>query len=312
MRLLALPALTGTVLVTFFAACVGDDPAPNAGPGVTDGGPVVTTTCGAANPCPNGAPCVDSVCCDSPCTGTCEACNVAGKEGRCSPVTGKPRRGTCDGDQTGPCAGTCDGTQGAECTYPAVACGKGSCAGGNNAGQLGQPIATNNPLPKFIAPDLTATYLTAGNRVTCAATGGGAKCWGSNGLGILGGGTVNAGGPAPIPVCTKADCSTLLTSVTGVTTYDESACAVAGGAVKCWGTNTGGQLGDGNATASQSYAATTAIASGAVYVSSGGQVNLAIVVDRANRDLRWGNEGQSQCGTGTPDAPRKTPVAPKW
>jgi len=529
MRVLVLPAFIAT-FVTLFAACVGDDPTFTPTSPAADGGTVPGATCDGATPCAGGAPCVDNFCCDSPCTGTCEACNLAGKEGRCSPLQGKPRRGACDGDQTGACAGTCDGTKGASCTYPEVACGAGSCAGGsatlpttckagvcqkadqqactlgcledgclgvkqvaggyyhtcavltdkkvrcwggndagqtgdvspaivptpqevsglsnvvqvaatfgstcalledktvkcfggngsgqlgigvvdadkhatpmpvvgltdvvflagssgghfcaittsgaikcwggnasgqlgdgtitpnkpspvtvcqpgvapcaassgatfvvggdnhtcatfaggkvacwggNAGGQLARPIAPNNPVPTFIVPDLTATYLTAGNRITCAASAGGAKCWGNGGL--LGGGMTGADSPTPTSVCTKADCSTLLTGVTGVTTYDESACALAGGAVKCWGTNTGGQLGDGNASSSQSYAATSAIAAGAVSVASGGQANFAIVVDRANRDLRcWGNEGQSQCGTGTPDAARRTPVAPKW
>ena len=83
--------------------------------------------------------------------------------------------------------------------------------------------------------------------------------------------------------------------------------------MKCWGTNSGGQLGDGNATASQNYAATSAIASGAVYVASGGTAHFAIVVDGANRDLRcWGGEGRHQCGVGATSEPRKTPVAPTW
>ncbi|HSO34028.1 MAG TPA: hypothetical protein VLT33_15950, partial [Labilithrix sp.] len=198
-------------------------------------------------------------------------------------------------------------------TCAAFAGGRVACWGGNAAGQLGQPAGAMNPVPTFLNPALTATFITAGNRATCAASAGGAKCWGSNGLGVLGNGTTIANSPVPVSVCTKADCSTLLSNVTGVATYDESACGISGGAVKCWGTNSGGQLGDGNASASQTYAATSAIATGAVYVTSGGGANYAIVVDRANRDIRcWGSEGSSQCGTGTPAAPRLTPVAPKW
>lgn len=199
-------------------------------------------------------------------------------------------------------------------TCAALAGGKVACWGSNARGELGQPAdATPHPFPAYVTPDLTATYLTAGNQVTCAASGGTAKCWGSNGLGVLGHGTVGGQDPEPKAVCTKLDCSSQLTAVTGVATYDESACAVAGGAVKCWGTNSGGQLGDGNATTSQSYAASTAIASGAVYVTSAGTANYAIVVDGANRDVRcWGQEASSQCGTGGPSADRTTPVAPKW
>ena len=133
--------------------------------------------------------------------------------------------------------------------------------------------AVKHPFPAFVAGGLTATYLTAGNQITCAASGGAAKCFGGNGLGRLGDGLDDGDRSTPTAVCTKQDCSTHLSGVTAVTTFDESSCALAGGAVRCWGVNTGGQLGDGNASASQNYAATQAIAGGAVAVSSGGGAN---------------------------------------
>jgi cysteine-rich repeat protein len=42
------------------------------------------TVCSAANECTSGV-CADGVCCDSACGGACDACNVAGREGTCSP-----------------------------------------------------------------------------------------------------------------------------------------------------------------------------------------------------------------------------------
>ena len=533
MRLAAFPPVLSVAFVAMVAACTGDDPTlvdPGGTSVGTDGGRTPGVTCSGTAACANGSPCVDGFCCDGACTGTCEACNVAGSEGKCSAKKGAPRT-KCDGEQTGACAGSCDGTNRASCTFPEVTCGAGSCAGGqatlpglckagacqkgeqqactlgcnadtclgvkqlaagyyhacaaltdgklrcwgsndsgqtgvdvgtavvptptevsgistavqvaatfgstcilladktvrcmgsngsgqlglgaadnikhatpttvpgltdvtfiggssgghyftttgtikcwgsngtgqlgdgtsggvkaapvtvcqpgvspctpstgatfvaggdshtcaafaggkvacwgsNASGELGQPVAAMNPIPTFVTPATTATFLTAGNRATCAASAGGAKCWGSNGLGILGNGTTGASSAVPVSVCTKADCSTLLSSVSGVATYDESACGVAAGAVKCWGTNSGGQLGDGNTTASQAFAATSAIASGAVYVTSGGGANYAIVVDRANRDVRcWGSEGSNQCGTGGTSTARPTPVSPKW
>jgi alpha-tubulin suppressor-like RCC1 family protein len=191
--------------------------------------------------------------------------------------------------------------------------GKVACWGGNAEGQLGQPVNPSRPMPVYLDPPVTATYLTAGNRITCAASGGAAKCWGANYSGRLGNAQEMGTSVQPVSVCTKSDCSALLSGVTAVTTFDESSCALAGGAVRCWGVNTGGQLGDGNATASQSYAASTAIAAGVVQVASGGQVNFAVVVDGANRDVRcWGNEGSNQCGDGATSTARRTPIAPKW
>jgi alpha-tubulin suppressor-like RCC1 family protein len=529
----------GSMLVGF-VACVGDDaarPAADGGTAAVDSGKTLGARCSASEPCSQGT-CVDGFCCDRACSGLCEACDVAGKEGQCSPVTGKPHHGKCDGDQDGTCAGSCDGKTVDGCTYPTAACGaaascaagvatlpstcqRGACVqggtqpcaagcfgdgclgvkqiaagysfacavmtddkvrcwgdnttgqigqgvtspasyktpqevpnltgvksvaatfgaacalmndgtvrcwGSNTAGELGMGTADNNPhttpasvpnlsnvtflagssgghfcaivtgggmkcwggntqgeigdgttsanrpspttvcapgsttLPctpmsgaTFVAGGddhtcatdgnnvvscwggnafaqlgftadnnphpfprvvntVTATYLTAGNRITCAASGGAAKCWGGNGGGRLGNGTNDTSQVTPVSVCSKQDCSTLLANVTAVSTYDVSVCALAGGAVKCWGDNTGGQLGDGNATSSQNFAGSTAVGQGAVQITSGGQTNYAIVVDRANRDVRcWGADSFGECG----DAPdggttRYTPVAPKW
>ena len=41
--------------------------------------------CTSASNCNNGH-CVDGVCCDQPCSGTCESCKVAGSIGTCSPI----------------------------------------------------------------------------------------------------------------------------------------------------------------------------------------------------------------------------------
>lgn len=45
------------------------------------------TACAGSMECANGV-CKDGVCCDTPCTGNCLDCKLAGKEGTCSPVPG--------------------------------------------------------------------------------------------------------------------------------------------------------------------------------------------------------------------------------
>src|SRR5690606_23974280 len=74
--------------------------------------------------------CVDGVCCNSACTGQCEACNLPGQAGVCLPVSGAPvgSRTPCAGD--GVCGGVCDGTNRFACAYPGAGteCRAASCS----------------------------------------------------------------------------------------------------------------------------------------------------------------------------------------
>jgi hypothetical protein len=93
------------------------------------------TTCTAGNTCASGF-CVDGVCCDRGCAGQCEACDVSGSPGICTPVSGPPHgtRAGCTGAGD-TCGGTCDGANAASCSYAAAStiCGAacdGHCNGG--------------------------------------------------------------------------------------------------------------------------------------------------------------------------------------
>lgn len=78
--------------------------------------------CSAAGECASGH-CADGFCCSAACTGSCEACDVAGSEGSCSLVSGAARHGSCPG--SGVCGSSCDGSS-AECVYPAAGSDCGS------------------------------------------------------------------------------------------------------------------------------------------------------------------------------------------
>ncbi|HEX3852811.1 MAG TPA: MYXO-CTERM sorting domain-containing protein, partial [Polyangiaceae bacterium] len=79
--------------------------------------------------------CADGVCCDTACTGQCEACNnVPGADaGTCSPVTGAPlgEKTACAANDAA-CGGTCDGKNRLTCNYPAqgAVCRDGACTDG--------------------------------------------------------------------------------------------------------------------------------------------------------------------------------------
>ncbi|MGZ3451215.1 MAG: kelch repeat-containing protein [Polyangiales bacterium] len=92
--------------------------------------------CAQPTDCTSGF-CVDGVCCDSACTASCEACDVAGKVGTCSAVTGPRRVGhpVCDSGsrlcEAGTCAAGC--TTGADCDFGHY-CAAGKCVVGKADG----------------------------------------------------------------------------------------------------------------------------------------------------------------------------------
>ncbi len=85
--------------------------------------------------CATATQCVDGYCCDAACGGECQACDVATKEGTCSPVASGAPHGSRTACITTPatCAGACAGKANnaasqASCTYPTGACGTDSCS----------------------------------------------------------------------------------------------------------------------------------------------------------------------------------------
>jgi alpha-tubulin suppressor-like RCC1 family protein len=98
-----------TVPVTVAAGALG-------GPGAA---------CTAPNQCANGN-CFDGVCCASASCGSCQACNVPGNEGTCTPVPAGSAdpRGICvdDGATTCGTTGICDGAGGCETYASGTAC----------------------------------------------------------------------------------------------------------------------------------------------------------------------------------------------
>jgi hypothetical protein len=128
--------------------------------------------------------CRDSVCCNGPCSGQCEACDVLGSEGQCSLVAngqqphGKP---VCAG--TGNCQGTCDGADPTACKLPAAgtSCGTGACNNDNftPAGACDGAGLCVNPSSQPCAPygcSSTGCNTSCTSNADCAA---GAGCDGS-------------------------------------------------------------------------------------------------------------------------------------
>jgi MYXO-CTERM domain-containing protein len=92
--------------------------------------------CTVADACTTGI-CADGFCCNAPCQGQCEACDVTNAEGTCLSVLGKPHgaRAACDpGTPDHPCLETsCDGVERSSCAGfvgSSVVCRPASCTKG--------------------------------------------------------------------------------------------------------------------------------------------------------------------------------------
>jgi alpha-tubulin suppressor-like RCC1 family protein len=120
------------------------------------------------------------------------------------------------------------------------------------------------------------TKIVAGYYYSCGITAAGAaKCWGTNGSGQLGNGTTtNSSTPVQVTGLTSG-----VTSITVGTSglSAPSTCAVVNGAVKCWGGNGFGQVGNGTTTNALTPVQVSGITSGATMVDTGGMHTCAIV-----------------------------------
>ena len=154
-------------------------------------------------------------------------------------------------------------------------------------------------LPLLQAQQVTAAAAAkaqqpaVGGSLSCALRAGGAvKCWGRNEYGQLGDGTTSEGSVVPVGV------SGLGSGVQAVSSGYNHACALlAGGAIKCWGHNQQGQLGDGTTTSRSVPVGVSGLGSGVLTVSSGGHQSCALLAGGAVKC--WGDNQYGQLGDGT-------------
>lgn len=191
------------------------------------------------------------------------------------------------------------------------------CWGGNDSGQLGDGTTEASPTPVTVQGlDGPAVAVSAGGGHSCAVTANGEVwCWGSGESGELGDGRgFSEEAPALPHATTPTRVQGLTAPAVEVTTGYSHTCALtAPGGVECWGTNYGGQLGDGVGPAPltpedqpvpelrrSSPAPVDGLSSGVVAVASGTTHTCALTA--SGHVLCWGENDMGQLGVDAPAA----------
>lgn len=166
------------------------------------------------------------------------------------------------------------------------------CWGSDNAGQLGDGKSDTRSAPDYVS-GLTSgvASIAAGNSHTCAVmTTGAVKCWGQNDFG-------QTGGSAEWAQRTPADVPGLGSGVAAVSAGLRHSCAVmTSGALKCWGVNPFGELGDGTRTGHATPVQVSGLESGVLAVSAGEFFTCAIAAPGVAKC--WGENYLSRLGNG--------------
>ena len=173
------------------------------------------------------------------------------------------------------------------------------CWGRDDLGQIGHDDATLNPHPPqpyssypIAVPGMhTATSVAAGMNHSCATLAHGTVwCWGANNAGQLGNGSAAPSSFAPVQVSG-------ITSAARVVANEDHTCALlTSGAIRCWGDNSRGGLGDGMTSNATTPVAVVGI-DHAVQADLGSTYGCALLAD--GHVQCWGNNDSGELGDGT-------------
>ncbi|MFA4973685.1 MAG: biotin transporter BioY [bacterium] len=175
--------------------------------------------------------------------------------------------------------------------------GSAMCWGNNAYGQLGNGATSDEHMPVDVTVVSSGALQTivAGNFAhTCGLlTTGGVKCWGYNELGQLGNGTTSNS-------ISAMDVSGLSSGVLDIDAGSNFTCALlVTGAVKCWGDNSYGQLGNGSTGGYETTPVDVVGLSSGVSSIDVGSSSHACAVMTAGTVKCWGRNLEGALGDGT-------------
>ena len=172
--------------------------------------------------------------------------------------------------------------------------GELQCWGRNNHGQLGDGTNTHSNVPVEAGLSEFPVQLSSGDWHSCAILDDASlKCWGRNNHGQLGDGT-NIDSSSPVSVNLPGE------KFLAVSAGSDHTCAITKTwALKCWGSNSNGQLGVGS-TVSSNSPSTVTVGGSAAAVSAGGS-HTCVIMDGSvgSGGLKcWGLNDNGQLGDG--------------
>jgi len=168
-------------------------------------------------------------------------------------------------------------------------------------GQVGNGVVeTSNILePQLIEPaafDGGVTALSAGNYATCAVLADGqVACWGGNEKGEIGTGQVGGFEATPTLV------ASILHNPVSISADNYHACVLSDdGRASCWGSDSNGQIGDGDTGASKAYSPspvdTSSLPAPMLEISTGYRHTCALLSN--GQVACWGSDNDGQLGDG--------------
>ena len=165
------------------------------------------------------------------------------------------------------------------------------CWGAGAQGQIGNGMTTAmNNMGQPVLGITDAISLSAGANHTCAVRlNGRVVCWGNNAGGQIGNNTTGA------PVTSPSEVFNLVDAVS-IGLGAQHTCAVRKtGGVRCWGTNTNGQIGDGSTT-NRLQATDARSITDAVRIAAG--TDFTCAARAGGQVVCWGSNTNGQLGSG--------------